>query len=82
VEEVLDQPQLPVAPDERRLEPLRLERAARAGDDPERSIERVEAAFALQLVGPRAFVGDRLLGRTASRIADVDGAGLGHRLDP
>src|ERR1043165_3672649 len=81
MEEILDQPQLPVATDARRLESLRLERAPRAGHDPERAIERVEASFPLKLVGARALVGDRLLGRAASRVADIDGAGLGDGLD-
>ena len=53
VEEVLDLAQLAVAADERRLEPLRLERAAQAGDDAERAPERHELGLALELEASR-----------------------------
>ena len=49
VEEVLDLAKLAVAPDERRLEALRLERAAQAGDDALRPPERRRALLALEL---------------------------------
>ena len=82
VEEVLDQPQLAVAADERRLEALRLQRAARAGDDAQRAPGGNEPALALQLVQPRVLVDDRGLGRAARRLADEHLAGLGDALDP
>src|SRR5437867_1181877 len=67
VEEVLDEPQFAVAPDERRLEALRLQRAAGARDDPKRAPERDEPVLALQLAGPGALVDDGWFGRTARR---------------
>ena len=82
VEEILDLAELPVTPDERRLEPGRLERAARARDDPERLPQRHEPFLALQLVRARILVDDRLLGRAPRRLADVDRAGVGSRLHP
>ena len=82
VEEVLDQPQLAVPADERRLEALRLQRAARAGDDAQRAPGRNEAGLALQLVQPRVLVDDRRLGRAARRLADEHLARLRDPLDP
>ena len=82
VEEVLDLAELAVAADERRLEAGRLQRAARARDDPERAPERRQARLALQLVAAGVLVGDRLLGRAARRLADEDRARLRERLDP
>ena len=82
VEEILDAAQLAVAADERRLEPLRLERAARARHDAQRPPERHRLVLALQRVRAGVLVDDRLLGRAPRRLADEHGAGLGGRLDP
>ena len=49
VEEVLDLAKLAIAADERRFEPLRLQRAAQAGDDALRPPERGEPLLALEL---------------------------------
>ena len=81
VEEVLDQPQLALAADERRLEPGRAHRAAAARDDAQGAPERHRLRLALQLVRPGVLVGDRRLGRPLRRLADEHGAGLGRRLD-
>ena len=72
VEELLDLAQLAVAADERRLQALRLERPAQAGDDPLRPEERRQPLLALQLEGAGLLVDDRLLGGAARRVADVD----------
>ena len=81
VEELLDEPQLPVATDERRLEPGRLERSASAGGDAESTPERHGLVLALELVGPGGGVGDCRLRRALRRLADEHGPGLGGRLD-
>ncbi len=80
VEELLDLAELPVAADEGRLEPGRLERAAGARDDPQRPPERHEPVLPLQLEGARLLVDDRLLGGAPCRLADENRAGLGDRL--
>ena len=82
VEQVLDQLQLALAADERRLEPRRLERAAHARDHAERAEERHRLRLALQLVRAGLLVGDRLLGRAPGRLADEHRSRLGGRLDP
>ena len=69
VEEVLDLPQLAVASDERRLESLRLERAAQSGHDALRLPERRQTLLPLELEGARVLVDDRLLRRTPRRLA-------------
>src|SRR5205807_2514453 len=81
VEEILDETQLALAPDERRLEALRFERAARTGDDAQRAPERDESRLPLQLVRAGALVDDRRLGRPPRRLADEHLAGLGDPLD-
>src|SRR5207248_54665 len=50
VEEILDEAQLPVAPDERRLETRRLERTATAGCDAERAEKLRGLLLAFQLM--------------------------------
>ena len=82
VEETLHLTKLAVSPDERRLEPLRLERAAVGGDDPARLPERYGLLLALQLERACFLVDDRLLGRPPRRLAHVHAAGLGRGLDP
>ena len=82
VEELLDQAQLAVAADERRLEAGRLLRAAARR---ERRGARASSAqrlrLALQLVLARRLVGDRGLGRAPRRLADEHRPGLGGGLD-
>ena len=80
VEEILDLAQLAVAADERRLEALRLERAAQPGDDALRPPERRQPFLALQLERAGVLVDDRLLGRAPRRLADEHRPGLGDRL--
>ena len=82
VEELLDQPQLAVAADERRLEALRLERPARPGDDAQRPPERRQAR---PCPSARASPRPRRRSPARSRAASPrrrDRAGLGGRLDP
>ena len=81
VEQLLQQAQLAIAADERRLEPDRAALAASVGDDPERLPERHGLGLALQLVLAGVGVGDGGLGRAARGLADEDGAGLGGGLD-
>ena len=82
VEELLDEAQLAVAADERRLEARRLLRAAAVRGHPERPVERDRLGLPLQLVLARRLVGDRRLGRPPRRLADEDRSRLGRRLDP
>ena len=74
VEELLDEAQLAVAADERRLEAGRLERPAAARDDAQRAPERHRLGLALQLVLAGVLVGDRRLRRAPRGLADEDGA--------
>jgi hypothetical protein len=82
VEEILDLAQLAVAADERRLEPLRLERAARARDDPHGPPQPVQADLALELVLAGVLVDDGRLGRAPRCVADEHLPGLRQRLHP
>ena len=82
VEELLDPPQLAVAADERRLEPLRAELAADARDHAQRAPERQRLGLSFQNVLACRLVGDRALRGAPGRLADVDGPGVGGRLDP
>ena len=77
MKEILDLAKLPIPPDERSLEPRRLERTAGPGDDPQRPPERRQTLLALQLVRSGIGVDDRLLGGTPGRVADVDRARIG-----
>ena len=82
VEELLHQPKLAVAPDEGRLEPGRLERAAAAGGHPERAPERDRLGLALELVRRRR---PRTRWRPRTRASSPRRRGrsrLGRRLDP
>ena len=81
VEEILDELQLAVATDERRLEPGRAHRAAPARDDAQRAPELHRLRLALHLVLAGVLVGDRGLGRALRRLAREHGSGLGCRLD-
>ena len=80
VEERLELGKFAVAADERRLEALRLERAAQAGDDAARAPQRRHAGLALELELACFLVDDRLVRRAARRLADEHRAGLGNRL--
>ncbi len=82
VEEVLDQLQLAIAPDEGRLEAGRLQRAAAGRDDPQRAPQVDRLRLPLQLVLPGALVDDCLLGRPPGGIADEHRSGLSCGLDP
>src|SRR5204862_191409 len=72
VEEVLDQAELPLPADERCLEALRLQRAARAGDNAQGTPEGNEPGFPFQLVAAGLLVRDGTVGRSSGRIADID----------
>ena len=82
VEELLDEAQLAVAADERRLEARR-----RCSAPPRAAVTRSarqsahRLGLALQLVLAGVLVGDRRLGRALRRLADEHRARLGGRLD-
>ena len=80
MEEILDQTQLAVTADEGSLEPGGLERSADTRDDAQRAPQRRQAILALQLEGAGVVVGDRVLRRSARRLAHEHRPGLGHRL--
>src|SRR5206468_8756464 len=61
VEEILDLPQLAVAPDEGRFEALRLERTTQPRDDTLGSPERRQSLLPFELERSGFFVDDRLL---------------------
>ena len=82
VEELLHEPELAVAADERRLETLERMSAAAPGRHAQRAPEPHASALALQLVLAGVLVGDRRLGGPPRRLADEHAAGLGRRLDP
>ena len=81
VEEVLDEAELAVAPDERRLERARPSLAAAIGDDTERAPEMGGFGLALELVLAGVLVGDGRLGCALRGLADEHRARLGRRLD-
>src|SRR5437763_1968684 len=62
VEEVLQQPELPAAADERRLQPGGAERPAATRDDPVGAEQRDRLRLSLQLVDARVLVRDRGVG--------------------
>src|SRR6266508_2359934 len=82
VEQVLDEPELPIAADERRLEPDRATLAAPRPDDSRRTPELDRLRFPLQPVRTRVLVDDRRLRRPLGRFADEDDAGLRRALHP
>ena len=81
VEQLLDEAQLAVAADERRLETGRLRWPPRAGDDAQRAPQPDRLGLALELVLARVLEHDRRLGRAPRRLADEQRAGLGRCLD-
>ena len=82
VEQILDEPELPAATDEWRLEPDRATLAAPRRDDSRRTPEPDRLRFPLQLVRTRVLVDDRRLRRSLGRFADEDDAGLRRALQP
>ena len=82
MEEVLDLAQLAIAPDERRLQALGLERAAQAGDDTPRPPERRQPILALERVGAGVLEHDRPLRGAPRRLTDEHLPGLGGGLHP
>src|SRR4051794_19089596 len=82
VEELLEQAELAVAPDERWFEAGRPSLAAAVRDHALCPPELRRFALALQLVGPCVLVGDRGVAGPASQVTDQDRSGLGGRLDP
>ena len=82
VEQVLDLAQLALAADERRLQALRLERPARARDDPHRPPQPVQADLALELVLAGILEDHRRLGRAPGRVAHEHPPRLGQGLHP
>ena len=78
VEELLDEPELAVAADERRLEARRAPCARRAPATTRSARQSCAGlGLALQLVLAGVLVGDRRLGGAPRRLADEHGAGLG-----
>ena len=83
VEQVLEQAELVVAADERRLEASRMRlRPPALGDDPQRAPGGDRAGLALEHLLAGRLERDRLLGRALGRLADEDGAGRRDGLQP
>ena len=82
VEQVLEQPQLLVAADERRLERVAAVAAADLGDDPQRAPGLDRRLLALEVLLAGLLEGDRLARGALGRLADEDGARLGDALEP
>ena len=82
VEELLDEPQLAIASDERRLEAAGLRRSADEADDPHRPPELDRLGLALELVAAGVLEDDGGFRRALRRLADEHGSGLGRGLDP
>ena len=82
VQEVLQQAQLVVATHERRLDPLAPALAAALGDDPERPPRRDRGGLALEELLAGRLEGDRARRGALGGLADEDGAGRRHRLEP
>ncbi len=80
VEEILDQAQLSLAADERRLEAAAPPLAASRRDHPHGAPERQGLGLPLQLVCARVLVGDRRLARAPGALADEHRARLRGRL--
>jgi hypothetical protein len=80
VVELLDEPELAVAADERRLEALGAAAPADAGGDAQRAPERDLLGLALQVERACVLVHDRGLARAPRRLADEHRAGLRRRL--
>ena len=81
MEQLLHEPQLAVAADERRLEPDRPQRALPARGHAKRPPELHRLGLAFQLVLADLLVGDRRLRRASRRFADEHLPGLRGGLD-
>src|SRR5207248_5635996 len=81
VEQLLDEPQLPLAPDERRFESARTARTLRARDHAKGTPEGYGLGLSLQYVLAGVVIGDRGLRRAPGRLSDEHGAGLRCALD-
>jgi hypothetical protein len=76
VEVFLEEPDLPVAADERRLQPGGPQRSATGCDDALGAPQPNRLGLALEIVCPRVLVDDRGLGDLTRRVTHVDGAWL------
>ena len=81
-DELLDRAELLGATDERRLDRFAAAGAAELAEDPERAPRGNDRLLALQREVAELLERDRAAGRPDRRLADEDGAGLGHRLEP
>ena len=81
VEQLLDEAQLPIAAGERRLDRGCPPESAEP-DHPVGPPELDRGLFALELEHARGLVRDHRIGGAHRRLADEDGAGRRHRLDP
>ena len=81
MEHLLDEPELPVASDERRFEPNGSAFTFPRGDDPCCAPELQRVGLSLDVVLAGVGVDDRGLGGVLRRVADEDAARLGRRLD-
>lgn len=70
VEQLLQQPQLTVAPHERCLQPLCLQRASPSGDNSQSAPQRHQPRLALQLEIARRLIHQRLVSRAPCRVSD------------
>ncbi len=81
VQEVLEEPELGVAPDERRLELIGAAASAALGDDPDRPERGHGRLLALEHLVAGRLEGDRPVRGTLRRLADEDRPGLRDRLE-
>ena len=81
-DELLDRAELLLATDERRLDRLAAAGAAALTEDAERAPRLDRLVLALQREVADLLERDRAAGRADRGLADEDGAGLGHRLEP
>ena len=82
VEELLDEPKLAVAADERRLEARRAHRAEATRSDAKRTPQLHLLRLALELGRPDLLVGNRGFGGASCRLTDEHVSRLGRGLDP
>ncbi len=82
VEQLLDQPQVALATDERRIETLLSLRPADPTEHPRRSPQAQWLRLSLDDVLAGVLVRDRGRGQLPGHLVDQHRAGLGHRLDP
>src|SRR5262245_40576713 len=77
MEELLDQAQVALAPDKRRFQTLRLERARAACRHTQRPKEKDSFGLPFEFEGASIRVGDRRLRHPPGRFPDEHGSGLG-----